>query len=79
MTDARLTMWGRAQKLTYHCKDCGWKRVTPPTGDVRIEGLTWFRSCPECRSTALECGNANALDTLWQGLPEAWRRAGRLE
>lgn len=70
-------MRGRAQELTYRCRDCGWKRTTPPTGDVRIEGLTWFRSCPECRSTALECGNASAMDALWQSLPEAWRSTRR--
>lgn len=70
MTEVRLTMRGHAQKPTYHCRDCGWKRTTPPSGDVRIKGVTWFRTCPECRSTALECDNAGTLDALWDSLPE---------
>ena len=79
MTEARQSMWGLAQKSTYHCRDCGWKRTLPSSGDARIEGLTWFRACPECRSTALACGSAATLDALWQGLPEAWRSARRSE
>lgn len=70
-------MRGHTQKPTYHCRDCGWKRATPPSEDVRIKGVTWFRTCPECRSTALECDNAGTLDALWDSLPEAWRIAPR--
>jgi len=68
-------MWGRTQRLTYHCPACGWLRITPPTGDVRLPGLTHFSHCPQCRSPAVSGRPTRTLDHLWDGLPEAWRKA----
>ncbi|CAM0118439.1 conserved hypothetical protein [Stenotrophomonas geniculata] len=70
-------MWGRTQHWTYSCSHCSWKRTTPPCGDVRIKGFNHFTHCPNCQSAPVVCRPASALDSLFEGLPEAWLRAGK--
>lgn len=66
-------MWGKPQRWTYRCPACGWQKTTPPTGDVRLQGLTHFSACPECRSPALELHPKNLRDALGSRAPKSWR------
>lgn len=67
-------MWGRLQRWTYHCPNCGWLRITPSAGDVRLLGLTHFRECPRCESPALHSRPTIVLDHLWDKFPSSWRK-----
>jgi len=44
---------------------------------VRIKGFTHFTHCPNCQSAPVVCRPASTLDSLFEGLPEAWLRVGR--
>lgn len=61
-------MWGKPQRWTFRCSSCGWHRTTPPTGDVRMTGLTHFSSCPNCGAHDLTCKPATHVEALWQAL-----------
>ncbi|MBH1841107.1 hypothetical protein I5W21_15800 [Stenotrophomonas maltophilia] len=44
---------------------------------MRIKGFNHFTHCPNCQSAPVVCRPASALDSLFEGLPEAWLRAGK--
>lgn len=63
-------MWDKPQRWAYRCLSCGWHRITPPAGDVRIAGLTHFSSCPDCGARDPASKPATHLQALWQALRE---------
>lgn len=50
---------------TFSCQNCGWKKTLLNISDVRMEGVNWFDSCPECGLRKIESRKPTTTEKLY--------------